>query len=140
MSENSAVAPSLAGASSSSAPKDAQQIVAEKSIIQNRRENDNGSFLEKYLWHILTAVVTALATWFTTIMIVRGDIAKNDKEISIVQKDVSYLHRFTDDLKLEIKSLQTLPQEVSSLKQRVDGLSSEVRANSRSTNSNQSIK
>ncbi|RPA57239.1 hypothetical protein EGC86_20775 [Shewanella frigidimarina] len=81
-------------------------------------------------------VLTAVVTYFSTLMSVNSDISNNRENISLLKSDVAYLQRDLDGAEKDISKNETASSKVGIIEVTVNGIQKQLDAHIGSVNEN----
>lgn len=121
---DSSVVPPVSGAGSSSAPREPGAAVAADAAKTppHPPASQVPSFIEKWGVTILSMALTGVIGYFSAILMVRDDIAKNREAISVLRADFTNHQQQVSDLKGMLRLDTELAKDLAVLQSRMDGI------------------
>lgn len=122
-----------AGVSSSSAPTSPHDYVPTQSSSPSNK-SDSGFTTKEVLIFGGGLVLTAVITYFSTLISVNADISNNRENISVIKSDVSHLKNDMASAESDIAKNETVSSKVGILEVKIIGMEKQLDAHIGSTN------
>lgn len=133
----SSTTPPYSNTSSSSTPP-APQNYFQPQVVSSEN-GGNGVDLNQWAILIVSMLLTGVIGYFSSLMAVKDDIAKNREGISVSEEKINNIASDVGDLKASFKSIDYLHKNVGILEVKVDSMSKELDKHSGQIESNKQV-
>ncbi len=123
---DSSTTPPYSNASSSSTPTSPQNYFQPQSGPSNDGVSNNGVDWNQWAILIVSMLLTGVIGYFSSLMAVKDDIAKNREGISVSDEKINNVSSGIEELKSAVKSFEEIHRSVGILEVKVQSIQKEV--------------